>query len=273
MQKQPTLAVKFLLFTLFFLGFALTVFVVLNAEVFHIWTKPPGAADKVEESNEKEAETSEGPDIDRLRKSIVLIEGRDCSDPTRGSTGTGFVVQVQGTTRYIATNAHVIKSSVDCEGISIIDHTGDRHRAEMVGMSLAEGLQNDLAVLKVENIPDADLPPLELLNSDEYKSGHDGEQIITIGYPVVGLASSYDKASVAGPGLISAFDAAKGYFITSIGINRGNSGGPVFAVKEHKVLGLAVAKADPNVAENVAMVIPINNLKDFYTDKTGNTLK
>jgi S1-C subfamily serine protease len=270
MQKKPTFAVKFLLFIMFFLGIALTIFVVLDAEIFHVWTKPPGYVKKKIADIEIKPE---GPEIDRLRQSIVLIESRNCDDPTQGGTGTGFVVKVDGNTRYIATNAHVIRNSVDCEGLSVIDHTGDRHRAEMVGISQTEGLSNDLAVIKVENIEEGRLVPLELLNSEEYKTGHDGEQIITIGYPVVGLASTYDKASVSGPGLISQFDTTQGYFITSsLSINAGNSGGPVFIGKNYKVLGIVVAKAKPELAENVAMVIPIDRFKDFFKEKTGGDL-
>jgi serine protease Do len=272
MQKKPTFAVKFLLFSLFFLGIGLTIFIILDAEVLHYWARPPGSQPVVKPEPAKESNGSK--EIDQLRMSITLVESRNCDDPTKGSTGTGFVVMAEGNTRYIATNAHVVQNSANCDGLSIFDSSGDRHRAELAGISISKGLSNDLAVIKVENIDTDKLPPLELLNSENYKNGHDGEQIITVGYPVPGLASTYDKASVSGPGLISQFDDTKGYFIaSSLSLNKGNSGGPVFLVKGYKVLGIAVAKVNKDVAENVAMVIPINRFKDFCKDKTGKALK
>jgi S1-C subfamily serine protease len=142
----------------------------------------------------------------------------------------------------------------------------------MMAISLTEGLHNDLAILKIENIDEGELPPLQLLNTSE--TGHDGAPIITIGYPVVGLASTYDKASVSSEGRIAQYDAGKNYFITSgLSINKGNSGGPVFILDGYKVLGIAVARARADVAENVAMVIPINRLKAFFKDKTGRNLE
>jgi len=189
-------------------------------------------------------------------------------------TGTGFVVQTDGGTRYVATNAHVVRGSSNCDAVTVVDHSGNRHKAQVAAISLAQGFQNDLAILKLDNIGNNKLPALELLNSDQYKADHDGEKVNTIGYPVPGLASSYDKASVSGEGSIAQFEQNKNYFITNgMGTNPGNSGGPVFLVSNHKVLGICVAKANVQVAENTGMFIPINGFKDFFKEKTGRVLQ
>ncbi len=278
-QNKPTFRVKFLLFILFFMGIALTAFVIMDAEFFHILAKPPKSispektGEKTQKTVKKTGASQEvSSTIDRLRQSILLIESRDCDNSTKGGTGTGFVVQADGGIRYIATNAHVIRNSVNCEGLSVFDYTGNRRQAKMVGIALSKDLHNDLAILKIENIDEGKLPPLELLNSSETE--HDGASIITIGYPVLGLASTYDKASVSSEGRIAQYDSSKNYFITSgLSINKGNSGGPVFILDSYKVLGIAVAKARAQVAENVAMVIPINRFKDFFKEKTGRNLE
>ena len=143
----------------------------------------------------------------------------------------------------------------------------------MVGISLVGGFHNDMTILKLDNIPENDLPPLALLDSSKYEAGHDGEKIVTIGYPVIGTASTQDKASVSSEGQISQYDTTKNCFIASgLSLNPGNSGGPVFLVENHKVLGIAVAKANIQVAENVGIFIPINRFKNFFKDKTGKEL-
>ncbi|HLP62782.1 MAG TPA: trypsin-like peptidase domain-containing protein [Candidatus Deferrimicrobium sp.] len=273
-HSTPTFGVKFLLFVLFFLGVLLMVFVVLDAEIFHVWIKSPQEKTAVGSPIEKTGQTQPlSTGVDKTRESIVLIESRDCIDSTKGAIGTGFIVQKEGNRRYVATNAHVIRNSLDCDGCNIIDFTGKRHKAEMVGISLLDGYQNDVALLKVDNINDNTMPPLALLNSSQYKTGHDGDKVITIGYPVPGLASSYDKASVSSEGRISQFDQTNGYFIASgLSLNQGNSGGPIFIADTNNVLGIAVAKADVQVAENVAMFIPIDRFKEFFKEKTGRSL-
>lgn len=273
---KPTSGIKFLLFLIFLLGILITVFVIVDGEYTHWWIHPPREVTPeavVSQRVEGKTSTPAPSTFDRLRQSIVLIESRDCTNPNTGGTGTGFVVQQDGLARYIATNAHVIRRSADCGNISVVDHTGKRHRAHMVGISLQNDLGNDLSVLRLDGIDTNALPPLELSSSPNYKTENDGKKIITIGYPVVGLASTYDKASISGEGRISQFDTSQNYYITSgLVTNPGNSGGPVFLVETNKVMGIVVAKANVQVAENVAMIIPIERFKEFFKEKTGRTL-
>lgn len=285
-RAKPTFGVKFLLFILFFMGMAITAFVILDAEIFHKWATPPGGVHQeveatVPSDGDNRPDTGQSGtqpgavgNMDRLRQSIVLVESRDCSNRGSGGTGTGFIVQVDGTARYIATNAHVVRRSANCDAVTVVDHSGKRHRAQITGISVARDFQNDMAILKLEHIDSNALPALQLLNSQQYKTGHDGEKVITIGYPVPGLASSYDKASVSGEGSIAQFDRNKNYFITNgMGTNPGNSGGPVFLTNKYRVLGICVAKANVQVAENTGMFIPINRFKDFFNEKTGRSLQ
>lgn len=272
--KRPTFGVKFLLFILFFLGILLNVGVIVDAELFHILIPPLKIPVTVEKNNQTSSTSDNTPKpsskVDRLRQSIVLVVRQDCDDENNLGYGTGFVVKAEGKVRYIATNAHVVRGGVRCSGILIIDFKGREHRTGMVGISQANYFRNDMAILKMENISDSDLPPLTLLSSSEYESGHDGEKIVTIGYPVLGTASTPGKASVSSEGQISQYDTGKNCFIASgLSLNPGNSGGPVFLVENHKVLGIAVARADIQEVENVGIFIPINRFKKFFKDETG----
>jgi S1-C subfamily serine protease len=274
--SKPTFGVKLLLFLLFFLGILITAWIILDAEVFRTFITPPKKSETVENINHTAPKSNDTPKssskVDQLRQSIVLVVSQDCDTRELGY-GTGFVVKAERNERYVATNAHVVRDGLKCNGIMIIDYKGRKHRTEMVGISMTNDFRNDMTVLKLENITDNDLPPLVCLNSSEYQSGHDGEKIVTIGYPVLGTASTPDKASISSEGQISQYDTTNNHFIASgLSLNPGNSGGPVFLVENYKVLGIAVAKADILVAENVGMFIPINRFKNFFREKTGKEL-
>lgn len=276
-QAKPSFGIKFLLFMFFLMGLLITAFVIVDGEYTHWWIHPPQSNTHPTEpqpTQEVKSSPANTSTFDRLRQSIVLVESRDCAYENSGGTGTGFVVQQDGQTRYLATNAHVIKRSADCDRITVVDHTGKRHHAQVAGISREEDIGNDLAVLKLDNIESNALPPLALLNSTQYKTDQDGKKVITIGYPVPGLASTYDKASISGEGRISQYENTKNYYITSgLATNPGNSGGPVFNVETNKVVGIVVAKARAQDAENVGMIIPIARFKEFFKEKTGRTLQ
>ncbi len=277
-DKQPTFGVKFLLFLFFFLGIALTVLVIVDAEYTHVLAKPPSDRSS---GNGAENDTTEpvkkvivsgtlSQKVEQARKSVVLVISMDCTSKKPAGSGTGFVVKKDGETRYIATNEHVIRDSVNCNGFITLDYKGRKHKTQMVGISLNSGMQNDMAILKIENIKDDDLPALPLVNSSEFQSGHDGKIVVTVGYPVVGTASTINKASVSSDGTISQFDTSKNCFIAAgLSLNPGNSGGPVFLKETFQVLGIAVAKAKLDVAENIGMFIPINRFKNLFREKTG----
>lgn len=269
---QSTAGVTFFLFMLFLIGIGLNVFIILDAEVLH-WLI---GADEISAplSRQKDAApktTKPFASWEEAKKSILLVIPADCNGKACGS-GTGFVVKPG----YVATNAHVVKCGVACEKFVLRDYKGVNHEAKLEAIASGQRSE-DLAILSVSGLS---LPPLPLANSAEYEAEHDGEEVVTIGYPLPGIASTADKSSVSGKGTISTFKSDEGIFIASgMNLNSGNSGGPVFIVENRKVLGLAVGvlrgEVSPGNApvEGVDYVIPINRLKTFFLEKTGTDLQ
>jgi S1-C subfamily serine protease len=252
-QGEVPLRVKFILFLLFFLGFAVNILVFLDAEHFHyVIGRPSGGG------MEGERKAS----VELLKQSIVNIGASDCNGE-RLSQGTGFVVKPG----YVATAAHVVEASLPCnKDIVVIDFKGLRHTAKLAGFSS----DKDLAVLTVD---DQSLPPLPLADSTAYEASSAVVRIFTIGYPLLGNASRIDAAAISGEGSISNFDKSADVFITSgLNLNAGNSGGPVFVADTLQVLGIARAKLDPSLGEGIGHVIPISTFTSFFTEKTKQSL-
>lgn len=153
------------------------------------------------------------------------------------SQGTGFLITDDG---YIITNYHVM------EGISaarVITSDMQQHNAvTMLGVNLAL----DLALLKISGNFDS----LDLGDSDDVRIG---EKVIAIGNPL-GLSFTTTE------GIISARDRVGPngldiYFQTDVGLNPGNSGGPLINT-EGEVIGINNFKISS--AEGLGFAIEIN---------------
>lgn len=138
-----------------------------------------------------------------------------------GATGSGFVLDRDG---HIVTNNHVVESAAQDDGaIQVVDFSGVRHDATVVGRSPVY----DLAVLKIE---DADeLEPAAL----------GGSVALRVGDPVVAFGSPLGLSQTVTSGIVSALDRPvttgdedniSSYINavqTDAAINPGNSGGPL----------------------------------------------
>ena len=262
-QKTPTSGIKFFLFFIFFLGFSLNLFVILDAEWFNVLIGTGHGTNGTSGSIKTLFE--------KANRSIVLVIPKG-SDGSNCGSGTGFIVKPG----YVATNAHVIECSLRYEDIIVKDFRGRMHAAQIEGVARNYGKANDLAILKIS---DNSLPPLTLTDSAQYESGHEGDEIVAIGYPLVGMASSADKPAVTAKGSLSTFKPDENIFIASgMPLNAGNSGGPIFLVKTQQVVGVAVAvlrgQVNTNLApvEGVSYFIPANILAHFFEEKTGEKL-
>lgn len=138
--------------------------------------------------------------------------------------GSGFVFDTSG---HIVTNYHVVEGATDVE----VDFaSGYKTYGTVVGTDL----DSDLAVVKVD-VPDEELVPLPLGNSDQLRVG---QTVIAIGNPF-GLSGTMTTGIVSALGrtLDSLNDAPSGGFFTAgdiiqtdAAINPGNSGGPLFNI-------------------------------------------
>lgn len=139
-----------------------------------------------------------------------------------GATGSGFVLDREG---HVVTNSHVVASAAEEDGpIVVIDHSGDRHEATVVGRSAVY----DLAVLDVDGAES--LEPAALGAS----------QALHVGDPVVAFGAPLGLSQTVTSGIVSALnrpvttsgqsDDGSSYINavqTDAAINPGNSGGPL----------------------------------------------
>lgn len=143
--------------------------------------------------------------------------------------GSGFLIDAEG---FVVTNNHVIEGAAD---VSIALNTGETLPAEIVGTDP----ETDVALLKVS--ADHALPFVSFGDSDALKVG---DWVMAVGNPfglggtvTAGIVSARGREIDAGP-----FDD---FIQTDASINKGNSGGPMFAT-DGTVVGINTAIYSPN---------------------------
>ncbi len=246
--------VLFVLVLLFFVGFAVNVLAWLDVQYWHYLLRTP---DGTAAGNGELA-----TDVEAIKHSILNVRVQSCEDES-WSTGTGFVVKAG----YVATAAHVVAENQRCGNpILLVDYKGLEHPAQLAGYSDVD----DLAIL---SIADTSFAPLSFADSTLYEETDEVVPVVTIGYPLLGTASSAEEAAISGEGNISHFDSAKNLFITSgLNLNPGNSGGPIFLRGNWTVLGVAVMKVDVTVGEGLGIAVPSQRFAVFFREKTGQDL-
>jgi putative serine protease PepD len=173
---------------------------------------------------------------------------------SNGGTGTGFVVENDGT---IVTNSHVV-GNADAVRVRFGDN-GRALRAEVLGSDPSV----DIAVLRVEPASAGRLYPLALADSDQVKVG---DTAIAIGNPL-GL----DRTATAGivSGLGREIRAPNGFQIdkviqTDAPINPGNSGGPLLDSRG-RVIGVNSQIATSGAGSGnigIGFAVPANTVRD-----------
>lgn len=168
-----------------------------------------------------------------------------------GSTGSGFVVDKQGT---VVTNQHVVE---DCSRIEV------RHQGQKYPAKLVKADKNiDLAILRIKpGLPTATLrrEPVEV-----------GQSVFVAGFPLAGLLSSDMNFT---PGMVSSLAGLRGD-ITELQITApvqpGNSGGPllddagqVTGVVVSKLDALVIAEKIGDIPQNVNFAIKTDMLRLF----------
>jgi S1-C subfamily serine protease len=180
------------------------------------------------------------------------LQGQDFGFQAEGS---GFLIDGQG---HIVTNNHVVENAKDIE-VSFTD--GSTVESKVVGTDL----DSDLAVIKVERIPDG-VKPLRLGDSKQVKVG---QRAIAIGNPF-GLQSTLTVGVISGQGrtLEGRSTGQGGNFSladvlqTDASINPGNSGGPLFN-STGEVIGVnqSIIPTDNGTFEGVGFAISSNTVK------------
>ena len=188
------------------------------------------------------------------RDSVVSIQ-------TNGGSGTGFVVNANGT---IVTNAHVVGSASTVE-VQFADDETETGRVMGVDRS------SDLAVVKVD--AGRALKPLALADSSAVRTG---ELAVAIGSPF-GLSQTTTAGIVSGTG--RHIEAPDGFQIDSViqtdaPINPGNSGGPLLDAKG-RVIGVNSQIASQSGGSvGIGFAVPSNTVRDVIPRlERGETIK
>jgi S1-C subfamily serine protease len=176
--------------------------------------------------------------------SVVLLR---VFSSTRGGQGSGLVWDDQ----HVVTNQHVVEGG---EEIEVRFSEGDWRAGKLVGTDV----YSDLAVVRVENMPDY-ASPLELVESDPQI----GTEVVALGNPFglgqsvsAGIVSGLDR-SLPGPNDFQIPDAIQ----TDAAVNPGNSGGPLITL-DGKVVGLISSGG----GENIGFAISAGLMKRVIPD-------
>ena len=149
---------------------------------------------------------------------------------TPDAGGTGFII---GNGKYVITNHHVINNA---KRIAVRNGIGKVSYAKVYDISK----KYDLALLELED----PYPKKYAIDSEYFAQPKTGEDVVTIGFPLIGIGYSQEaELPIITQGIISkVFKKGdfSGKFMTTIAINSGNSGGPIFNLKM-QLVGIAYA--------------------------------
>ena len=174
---------------------------------------------------------------------VVYIDGHE--DTGKGSAGTGFILHRDG---LVITNAHVVINADTGKPYSRLVIVFKPHRVtgnadedyanRTTAKLLSADRQLDLALLKIAPAG----TPLTVLELQDPRSVGIGDWVAAIGHPESGGLWTLTTGVVSAE--FDDFDKTKGkhVFQTEIGLNRGNSGGPLLDV-DGRVIGINTAIA------------------------------
>lgn len=185
----------------------------------------------------------------RASPAVVLVLGHGGAERT-GNGGTGLIIRADG---LVLTNAHVVVEEQNGKPFPKVfvylkpeRVTGNR-QADLTrpykATLLAHDTALDLALLKVDG-PPADLPTLALSDSTRVRIG---DRVLAIGHPEQGGLWALTTGVVSAE--FDDFNNVKGkhVFQTEVGLNRGNSGGPLLDLRGQVVgINTAIARLAPD---------------------------
>jgi S1-C subfamily serine protease len=199
---------------------------------------------KVKKEDQKEQEEYQEEEITNYDDNKVT-PNYEKFDFAANGWGSGFIV---GKGKYVITNYHVIHGA---QKVSVRNGKGHIRNAKVVNFSK----KFDLALLEL----DRNYHHKFSLKTKTFKEPKPGEDVITIGFPGIGETAWQPTIT---QGVVSKVftddDAYPGTFMTTIAINSGNSGGPIFNL-EGNLVGIAYAALNKlewikaGLSENVAL--------------------
>ena len=171
-----------------------------------------------------------------VQRSVVRVraigDGLEQDEYMQRSAGTGVVIMDNGT---VLTNLHVVAGS---SRVKVLFAEGLESEAKIVGTQP----ENDLAVLKVDTLPD----DLVAATMGSAKRLEPGDTVVAIGFPF-GIGPSVSAGVVSG--LNREFRSPAGERLSNLiqfdaAVNPGSSGGPLVNASG-EVIGIVTAMLDP----------------------------
>lgn len=178
----------------------------------------------------------------------------DKGDEKYTSSGTGFIISQKG---YVVTNYHVIEKIEKCYVELKINNEAKTYEAEVV----QKDPKSDLAILKIKGVS-LDATQFKIPYTYPTNSSDVGTPVFTLGFPMA--LTSMGKEVKFTDGKISAktgYQGDIGSYQTSVPVQPGNSGGPLFD-NDGRLVGVINAKIME--ADNVSYAIKSSNLKNLY---------
>jgi S1-C subfamily serine protease len=225
----------------------------------------------------------------RLKEATVYIKNTVAGRTL--SSGTGFVIEVQGDAVIVATNRHVAVVDLSevperflpkgsATELEVVFRSGQGPQneqalpAQIMAADTTDDLSTDLAFLRVNGVkrPPTPINPLAEVEPTEgmpYNAG---------GFPFGGMLGKVSEASSRGNpsvsitgGRIAALrrdDHGQILLLQVDGsLQPGNSGGPIVDEKTGKLLGVAVAKTA--MVDTIGLVVPAEQLRKALAGRVG----
>ncbi len=200
----------------------------------------------------------------KLKDATVYIQA---VTPRGGLSGSGFVIEQEGKSATIVTNAHVLGEKGALPGkITCVLYSGTRREAKLEAEVRAIDERRDLAVLQVKG---DDLPaPLDIKSKVAVR---ETVPVYILGFPFGELltTSHHSPSPTVSRGIVSSIrrdDHDRTVFIqVDVGINLGNSGGPV-VTDTGILIGVSVAKV---TGTEIGFAIPKSELTDMLAGRVG----
>jgi S1-C subfamily serine protease len=171
-----------------------------------------------------------------VQRSVVRVraigDGLEHDEYMHRATGTGVVIVADGT---VLTNLHVVSGA---SRVKVLFAEGLESEAKIVGTQP----HNDLAVLKVETLPD----DLVAATMGSAKTLEPGDTVVAVGFPF-GIGPSVSAGVVSG--LNREYRSPHGERLSNLiqfdaAVNPGSSGGPLVNAAG-EVVGIVTAMLDP----------------------------
>ena len=174
---------------------------------------------------------------------------------TGSGSGSGSIIDKRG---YVVTNCHVIEDATTIN-ISLAD--GTSYEGHVIG----KDIESDIAVIKFDPDPKAELKTIDFGNSDALKVG---QKVIAIGNPfalertmTTGIISGLGRPIQSSNNVI-----IRNMIQTDAAINPGNSGGPLLDSKGHMIGINTIIYSKSGSSSGVGFAIPVSTARRVVRD-------